>query len=136
MTGIQSPTSERALYWIERALWWSAWVSVGAALLLSLGPGGGAEPSSIMDKLAHVGGYGAMSVCFLLAAVWLPGRGGGRLPNGSGWILAAILAFSLVVEIAQGFVGRSTDPLDGVANALGVGIAWLAWRAARRRASG
>lgn len=117
----------------EVAVWCAAWASVAAALVLSLAPRGSEDPGVAADKLLHMGGYGVMSLLFLLAAVWLPGRGAGRWGDRAAPVVASVLAFGVAIEAAQPFVGRSGEVLDGVANALGAALGWVLWFVVRRR---
>lgn len=113
----------------DRLLWSTAWALAVIDLLLSLLPqpgrvAGGALP----DKLIHVAAYMILTVAFLLAAVWRPGRGEGRWPNGAAAVVFATGAFGLLVEVLQGFYGRDAEVFDVVANFLGCIAALLAWQ--------
>jgi VanZ family protein len=130
-----APSRTRPTRIAEVAVWCGAWGSVAAALLLSLRPRAPQDPAVAADKLLHVGGYAVMSLLFLLAAVWLPGRGAGRWGDRGAPVVASVLAFGLAIEAAQPFVGRSGEVLDGVANALGAALGWVLWSVARRRSA-
>lgn len=102
-----------------------AWVLVILALC-SL-PGSDIPDLNVVgiDKLGHFGMF------FIGAFVWMQ-----AWPRSTARVLAAGLAFSALTEIYQGvlpFLGRSADPFDVVADALGL-IAGLAlWRWLRHR---
>jgi VanZ family protein len=115
------------------ALWCAAWACVGAAILLSLTPQSSADPATPADKLVHLTGYAVTALCFLLSAVWAPVKGPGRLRGRPETVVAAVIGFSLCLEVAQPLVGRTADIVDGAANALGTGLAWGLWRALRGR---
>jgi VanZ family protein len=103
---------------LETLVWISAWTVLALALVGSLTPQEPAEPS-FSDKVTHALGYTALCSLFLLAAVWLPLRGPGRFPSSAGAVMVAIAAVGVVIEILQGFVGRTVDVLDVAANMAG-----------------
>ncbi|MFN2490319.1 MAG: VanZ family protein [Actinomycetota bacterium] len=109
------PPSIRAL---EVALWCLAWTLLVAAVAGSLDP----QPPgafTLSDKLTHALGYLVLTLSFLLAAVWLPGRGPGVMPHGAALVTSAIVAVSFLIEIVQPIVGRTADVLDAATNLLG-----------------
>jgi VanZ family protein len=130
-----APPRTRPARPVQIALWCGAWGSVAAALVLSLAPRPSQDPAIAADKLLHVGGYGVMTLLFLLAAVWLPGRATGRLADRGTWVVASVVAFGLAIEALQPLVGRTAELLDGAANALGAALGWVLWAAARPRAA-
>ena len=87
-------------------------------------PGPSLPPLAILtfDKVGHFGMF------FIGAFLWMR-----AWPRSTARVLAAGLAFSALTEIYQGlvvFIGRSPDPFDFVADALGliVGLAlWWWW---------
>lgn len=95
----------------------AALVTIGVLLALMLGPSPGVEQSiPHLDKLAHV-------VAFFLIAASL------RIlfPRLSFVLISvATLGVGAGVEIIQGFVGRDPSLGDMAADAVGVGLAWLA----------
>ncbi len=110
--------------------WWLGWLAVLASTLT---PGIEELPLDLSDKAWHVIGFGLMTAA---AAGFAHDRA--RL---LAWA-AFTLAMGGLIEWAQGFVpGRSPDPLDlaadalGVALGLGLALAWLAavvWPLRRR----
>lgn len=96
---------------------------IGACLCLAilftamLGPFQGAEEGvGLNDKSAHVIGFAVITACLTVLAPRL------------GLVRTAILAVALGggVELIQGLTGRSANPLDFAADAVGVAIASLA----------
>lgn len=80
-----------------------------------------------LDKLVHVAAYGVLGV---LCLAWLRSTGAAV-----GWptrlaVLACLTLFGAVDELTQPLVNRVCDPLDGAADALGVGAAVVGdrWR--------
>lgn len=127
---------DRTLRLLRAGLWCAAWACVAAAIVLSLAPRSSTDPATPADKLAHLSGYAVMALCFLAAAVWAPVRGRGRWPDMPGRVVAAVIGFSLCMELVQPLVGRTADIADGVANALGAALGWALWSALRRRLEG
>lgn len=85
----------------------------------------------IIDKIAHIIEYGILGC--LLAFARIPSR----RAESSGRIAAVIIMgvlFGCLDELYQSFIpGRSTDPFDVMADALGVISGVLLWRTYRRR---
>ena len=125
-----SPAQALRVRALETLVWISAWTVLALALVGSLTPQEATEPS-FSDKLTHALDYTALCSLFLLAAVWLPLRGTGRFPNSAGAVMVAIAAVGVVIEILQGFVGRSVDVLDVAANMVGCLCGRLLWGALR-----
>jgi len=92
----------------------------------------GAHAFSMADKVLHAGCYFVVTGLLLLAAVWRPGRGDGAFPWAAGYIVGAIVAFGIVIEVLQGaFFHRNADPGDAAADLAGALIAYLVWRRVR-----
>ncbi len=95
------------------------WLRVAATLtllgllLLLLGPALAIEAQRPgADKVGHVG---AFAIMFGAVAILFD-----RLPP---WGVALLtIAVGAATEVAQGYVGRDPDPLDMVANIIGIGI--------------
>ena len=115
------------------ALWCAAWACAAAAIVLSLTPQPSTDPATPADKLVHLGGYAVTRLFWLLSAVWAPVRGPGPVRDHPERVVAAVVAFSLCLELAQPLVGRTADVVDGAANALGAALGWGLWRALRAR---
>jgi VanZ family protein len=118
---------------LDIALWVIAISLLAGILLLSLDPEPDLlDPLNLSDAALHLGGYAALTASFLLAGVWRPGRVG-VWPRGAPIVALGILAFGVLVEIAQGMVpNRAADWRDAFANTLGVVLAWWTWRAVQR----
>jgi hypothetical protein len=116
---------------VENGLWCVAWGLLGSAVALSLSPDGAGVRFGSSDKVLHSAGYGALALSLLLAAVWFPGRGRGRLANQAVLLISAVIGLSLVLEVLQGFVGRDADTLDAGANLLGSVGGYGIWRLLR-----
>ena len=83
------------------------------------------------DKLAHAGAYGVLATLVFVA--WR--RTGARPGLGGRLLLASIvLAYGVVDEMTQPYVGRQCELADWLADALGVGLAVVLdqWRHRRR----
>lgn len=119
---------------LDAVLWTVALASLGTVVLLSLGPGGGRSGIFAADKLWHAVGYGALTGTWLLAAVWRPGRGEGRFPQGAPVVVVGAVLLGAMLELFQILVGRSADPLDWLANVVGVSIVSTVWLMLRGRA--
>ncbi len=89
------------------------------------------------DKVEHVVGFGAPVFLILVARQW-SGRAVGRPLTGrfAGVVVAIFGLHAVVSELIQHFfyVSRTGDPLDAVADSLGVALgSTLAWRVSQRR---
>jgi VanZ family protein len=115
---------------LDTLAWVVAWMLLVVAVVASLTPrdGGG---FSFSDKLTHVVGYTGLCASFLLAAVWLPRRGPGRFPRSAVAVTVAVAVVGAVLELLQGYVGRSVDVLDVGANVVGCVGGRLLWGALR-----
>lgn len=91
------------------------------------------------DKVLHAAGSAGITGVLLVAFVWFP-RSFGRPRDGIATLLAvgiALLGSSL--ETAQRLVQRDADPLDALANIVGIGLAlglWLVVSALGEKRSG
>lgn len=120
---------------VDGVLWCLAGAMLGTAIILSLSPAG-ARTGLIRDgMLLHTLGYFGLTLSWLLAAVWFPGRGGGALRDSPVAVTIGIIALSFLLEVSQGAVGRSVEAIDGLANVLGAGGALAAWSLLRMRFS-
>ena len=118
----------------ERILWTWAILSLIALLSLSLGPAPpGLQAFPGADKVWHTISYAAVTFLWLLAGVWRPVRGEGRYPL---TMLAIVIGFAMLgalLEVIQQWVDRSADPLDWLADLLGVAIAVGSWTVIRQQ---
>ena len=117
------PANDRTMLPLKFArAWWIASALLILALIVgSLGTGPHLPLPGRFDKLQHFGAY-----CFL--AVWF----GGLFARPHFWRIALALgALGLAIEVLQAGMhrGREGDPLDMVANALGIacGFAVAIW---------
>ena len=94
----------------------AGWFGVVATLLLSLMPPVLNDSGGHTDKLVHAFGYAVLMFWWAQAIV------------DQRWKLAiAIVFFGIGIEGLQGLTpNRMPDPLDALANALGVLLGWLA----------
>jgi len=123
---------------IDPILWSGSGALLLAVTVLSLTPQPPPGGFTLPDKLEHVLAYASLSGCALLAAVWRPGRGDGPFPRSAGALALAILGLGIALELAQAFgpfSGRTGDPLDALADAIGIAAALAAWHTLRRRAA-
>ncbi len=103
---------EPVLEWLSRLPLLSSWLE---------GHDSGQRLPSQTDKIAHVLMFGALSPFLHRSAGSWPGvreAPGASLGVGA---LAAV-AYGGLLEVLQGWAGRSADPLDLVADAVGVAI--------------
>jgi len=87
---------------IDIALWLLTASLSLVTMVFSFGfspPGG--DAFLFADKFGHGIMYFATFFCFLLAAVWRPGRGDGPLSGRGIWLAVSVVAAGLVVEILQ-----------------------------------
>lgn len=102
------------------------WLALSLALLAfvtwgSLTPGIVLPQVVHSDKTRHFLAYAAIAFPIGLAR-----------PRGWGWMLLALLGWSICIEIIQPFVGRSRDVRDFLANASGAGLGILIATGLRR----
>ena len=115
---------------LDTLAWVVAWTLLFVAVVASLTPREG-NGLSFSDKWTHVVGYTALCASFLLAAVWLPRRGPGRFPRSAVAVTVAVALVGAVIELLQGYVGRTVDVLDVAANIAGCVGGRLLWGALR-----
>jgi VanZ family protein len=110
---------------IDRGLWTLTAACAATTLWFSFGtrpPGADLLPGA--DKIGHAIAYFATTLSFLFAAVWRPGRGEGRFPDGWRWFLPAALVGGVGIEILQGMIGtRTAEVYDMVAEVIGTSAA-------------
>jgi VanZ family protein len=122
---------------IDRALWGLTAASAVTTLWFSfVAPPPGADLFPGADRVGHAIAYFTITLSFLLAAVWRPGRGIGRFPAlGRRFPLAAI-AGGGVIEILQGMTAvRAAEVYDVAAEAIGITVAVAVHALIRRRAT-
>ena len=104
------------------------WLACAAVAVLSLLPTAYLQSGLFdwWDKARHALAFAVLVFLGLLA---YPGRGGR--------VVAGLLAYAAGIEVAQAATGwRIGDMADLLADALGLGLGWLAWTFARRRPGG
>ena len=96
----------------------------------------GTSTFPLADKLGHGGVYFATFLCFLLAAVWRPGRGDGSFSTKAVPFTIGVVAAGIVIEVLQDVAttGRHAEPGDVLAELIGI-FAALAVHAWMRRSS-
>jgi VanZ family protein len=90
--------------------------------------------SDLRELLAHAAAY-AVATASLLAAGRPHGAVTGWSTAGAARIGLLLIGTGLIVEVGQLWVGREADPLDVLADAVGVGTAlgiWFLLRSRRR----
>jgi VanZ family protein len=122
---------------IDIALWATTAVLALLTLLFSFGlspPGTGTF--ALADKLGHGAMYFATILCFLLAAVWRPGRGDGSFSAKAPLFATGFVIAGIVVEVLQEVATphRHAEAGDVLAEAVGA-FAALAIHAWMRRTS-
>jgi len=111
---VSAPDATPALRWHAawRAIGWALLLTIVVASLLPLRQRAGLAG---LDKLEHFFGYALLTYWF--AALHAPAR--------RPWFALAFIALGGGLELAQGATGwRQADPLDFVANTLGVASGW------------
>lgn len=115
---------------MDPTVWTTSWLLLALVVFLSLVPESPVALSDGVDKIAHGFAYAALTLSFLLAGVWRPGRGRGRYPMGAIWIVVAAVALGVAIEIVQDIESyRSMDAFDAVADALGAAVGASIWAA-------
>jgi hypothetical protein len=105
------------------------------------GPSGPVQPSWFpsADKLQHTIGFALPMFLVLLTSQIYAARAGRLLrPLAVAAISGVFAANAVISELVQARPGsgRSGDPVDAVADLIGIGLGWLAFRLAARRAAG
>ena len=131
--GTDPSERERAM---DVALWFTAALCAFITVWFSFfASPPGADAFAGADKVGHALAYFATTLSFLLAAVWRPVRGDGRLPNAGYWFPVVAVLAGIVIEVLQGFTAsRSAQPADVVAEVIGAGLALAVHAVVRRRA--
>jgi VanZ family protein len=120
---VASPqTQARRERLVDTALWTTTAVLTLLTLLFSFGlraPGSGSF--AFADKLGHGAMYFATFLCFLLAAVWRPGRGDGSFPTRALLFAIGVVMAGIVIEVLQEVAtdGRRAEVGDVVAEVAG-----------------
>jgi VanZ family protein len=126
----------RTRRWTGPALVLASVLAVGAHLYGLYRASGPPSPSWLpkADKLEHVAGF-ALPVLTLLLALRAYGRAG---PRAQGLVVAVFAAHALVSELIQlrYYPHRTGDPLDVVADLVGIGLGWGAFCLPARRRGG
>jgi hypothetical protein len=105
--------------------------AVGTTVLTVWYSLGHAPPSVGTDKDLHTFAYFANTLAILLAVGWRPVA---RRWRSHGWtvvIATGMLGLGAAMELAQRYVGRHVDRHDWYADAVGVGLAVVAYVAIR-----
>jgi hypothetical protein len=122
---------ERAHPVVETVLWLTLVLLVAMGVSLGLAAGTARGP---YDPYLHSGGSMLLTVVFLMAAVWRPGRGDGWFPHGDLTIVALIITVGVGIEVAQTAGKIGVDSLGDIAlDTAGTVAGWLVWRYLRYR---
>jgi hypothetical protein len=121
----------------RRTALWATTIGLALlTLLFSFGlrpPRTGAFP--IADKFGHGAMYFATFLCFLLAAVWRPGRGDGPFPTKASLFAFSVVMAGIVIEVLQEVATAHRHAEVGDVHAEGIGaFGALAVQAWMRRA--
>ena len=114
-------------------LWIAGVACTIGTIVLSLVPAEVLAGVSASDKLLHASAYAAITCCFLLAAVWRPGRGNGVFPRSAPIILGCAAGMGVAIEFIQMGFDRHADLRDALADGAGILAVWGVWLAIRRR---
>jgi VanZ family protein len=113
-----------------RSWWWAIGLGVAAVtLLLSVLPGNQLPTQGFHDKINHL-------LAYVVLTIWFCG-----LTTRARWwaVVVWLVAFGVLVEVLQAVMpfGRTGEPLDLVANSIGIGLGligayagfarWPAW---------
>jgi hypothetical protein len=117
---------------IDAALWATTALLALLTMLFSFGLSPpGTSSFALADKLGHGAIYFATFLCFLLAAVWRPGRGDGSFPTKAPLFAIGVVIAGIVIEVLQevATTDRRAEPGDVLAEAIGVfaALAFHAW---------
>ena len=107
---------------VDTALWATTALLALLTMLFSFGlspPGTSTFP--LADKLGHGGAYFATFLCFLLAAVWRPGRGDGSFPTKAAVFAVGVVMAGVAIEVLQEVAtqGRRAEAGDVLAEVIG-----------------
>ena len=113
------------------------WIAAAAALAATLWYSLAAPPHADRllfgsDKAAHALAYAVDTFLLLLAVVWRPGRPQALVA----WtlpILLGVATLGAAIEFLQATVSRDADPLDWIADVIGIAVATAAFALLRRR---
>jgi VanZ family protein len=125
--------THRGKHRVGIALWAVVGVILLVTIILSIGPNPPFD-SDVIDRLEHGLDYAVLTAVLLLAAVWRPGYGHARFPNGAAVVLGLVFVLGGAIELAQGaWFTRTPDLLDLAANVLGSTAALTGWALLRHR---
>lgn len=125
------PPQEKAHPLVEVTLWVALVLLAAMGVSLGLAAGTARGP---YDPYLHSGGSMLLTVVFLMAAVWRPGRGDGWFPHGELTIVVIIIFIGLGIEAAQNSWKIGGGSFGDIALDVGGTVTgWLAWRWWRRR---
>lgn len=112
------------LLFLRLAFWLSlAAITVGSLLPAALLP---QQALDLWDKAQHALGFAWLGLVGLLA-----------YPRRMATVLVGLLLWGAAIEVMQSATGwRYGDVIDWIADAVGVGAAWLVWRLAPARLTG
>ena len=117
---------------VDVLLWAAAFGTVAATIAYSLGPAPATlNAFPLADKVFHTAAYAAMTLSWLLAAVWRPGRGPGVIAGDAVAVVVCAVLLGAGIEVAQHFVDRSADVFDAIADAAGALAGFAAWAGIR-----
>lgn len=120
---------------LDLALWGASFILLILSLVLSWGPPPQLGPRlDWSDKAWHLLGYAALCGTLLLAAVWRPGRGGGRFAGAGLGVPVLVLVVAWFTEALQAPFHRDVQLLDALADLAGVTAGFLAWKVVSRSA--
>lgn len=122
-----SPVSTGLVYFLKLRANFLGWITVIAIVVLSILPNSALTPIHFkdllhLDKLGHLGFYGAATFFFLIAPFQKETRSRRNLT-----ICAGLSLLGIVLECFQDWIGqgRKWDTLDLLANFLGIILAFL-----------
>ena len=103
---------------IDRLWRMAGWLGVFVTLIVSLMPPALDSSGGHADKIVHLAGYAVLTFWWA------------QLITRQRWKLAiAVVLFGMAIELLQGLTpDRMPDPLDALANSIGVLLGWLAAR--------
>lgn len=101
---------------------WAFWLCLLVVLVLALLPPTRLMPSTGWDKANHALAFAVLAV---LGCLSYPGR--------TARVLLGIFAYGGLIEVLQSLTGyRTGEPIDLVADAVGLGLGWQFMALARR----